>query len=251
MTTARPSSARSEGLERSRGTGDESGSQTLSRGIRILEFLADHGVPATIPEIVAGVDLHRSIAYRLLRTLEQHRLVTRDERGLVGLGPRLATLAASVDRDVQSAALPALRAAAGDLGATCFLVTLDHDEVITLVSVEPARSRVTVAEHPGTKHPLGVGAPGRAVLAAMPEHRWPATLSEAQLAEAREAKATGFAVSFSEVIPGLRAVAVPLRLRDHVPMAVAVVYVSTEHGVEDLAGRLRTASEEIAASMGA
>ena len=42
--------------------------QTLSRGIRILEHLADRGAAATIPELVAALSLHRSIVYRLLRT---------------------------------------------------------------------------------------------------------------------------------------------------------------------------------------
>ena len=46
-------------------------SQTLSRGIRILEVLADARGPLTIDEIASRLGVHRSIAYRLLRTIEQ------------------------------------------------------------------------------------------------------------------------------------------------------------------------------------
>lgn len=224
---------------------DEGTVQTLSRGIQVLEFLAGRGEPVTIAEVVTGMALHRSIVYRLLRTLESHRLVTRDDRGLVALGPRLASLAACVDRDVQSAALPALRAAAQALGATCFLVVLDHEEVVTLVSVEPPRAKVTVAEHPGTQHPLGVGGPGRAILLQLPESRWPAWLTSAQRAEMSAVRSRGYATSFSEVIPGLSAVSVPLALRGHDPMAVSVVYVTSEHSQEAMAERLRHVADEI------
>ena len=50
-------------------------SQTLDRGIRILEHLATAGGPQPIADIAAALGLHRSIAYRLVRTLEAHQLV--------------------------------------------------------------------------------------------------------------------------------------------------------------------------------
>ncbi|HWL60476.1 MAG TPA: helix-turn-helix domain-containing protein [Microbacteriaceae bacterium] len=220
--------------------------QTLSRGIRVLEVLADRGGGATIPELVSALGLHRSIVYRLLRTLEEHGLVTRDEGGRVRLGLRLAALASRVEHDVQSAALGELRAAAEDLGATCFIGILDRGEVVTLVSVEPSRTRVTVAEHPGTRHPLGIGGPGRAVAAQLPESEWPAATDvEVMAGVLRE----GFASSRDEVNPGLRAVAVPLAVHRHAPMTVAVVYVSAELTIPEIAARLTTAAERIRAAI--
>lgn len=233
-----------------RGDAEDGGSQTLSRGIRILEFLAESGRPLSIPEIVVGVGLHRSIVYRLLRTLEQHRLLVRDDRGLVSPGARLAMLASSVERDIQSAALPALRAAAEDLGATCFLVILAGEDVVTLVSVEPARTRVTVAEHPGTQHPLGIGAPGRAILMQLPDPQWPVTLADEHRLQTREVRVRGYATSFSEVIPGLRSVAVPLQLQGRTAMAVACVYVHASTDEAEMGARLTAAAAEVRAAVG-
>ncbi len=68
-------------------------SQTLSRGIRMLEILADAREPLTIDELASRLGVHRSVAYRLLRTLEHHRLTVRDARGRIVLGARLAALA--------------------------------------------------------------------------------------------------------------------------------------------------------------
>jgi DNA-binding IclR family transcriptional regulator len=226
-------------------------SQTLSRGLRILEILAAGGAAASSAEIAAELGLHRSITYRLLRTLEQHRLVVRDDRGLFALGPRLASLAATVERDLQQAAVPALRSAADELEATCFLVRHDGDEAITLTSVAPRRSLVTVAQHPGTQHPLGIGAPGRAVLYQLPIGQWPEGLSDEQRAATAAVAAEGFAASRDEVIPGLQAVAVPLALQGHPPLAVGVAYLVAARSPLEIAERLRAAAAEIAAALDA
>src|SRR3954465_11771409 len=68
-------------------------SQTLDRGLRILEPLAAAGSAQSVMDIAQAVGLHRSIAYRLLRTLEDHQLVERDAGGRYGLGLGLAALA--------------------------------------------------------------------------------------------------------------------------------------------------------------
>src|SRR6478736_7469373 len=138
-------------------------SHTLSRGIRILEVLADAREPLTIDELATRLEVHRSIAYRLLRTLEEHGLVTRDANGRVSLGSRLAALAAGVAHDLQAEALPELTAAANELGMTCFLSVLDGDEIVTLTSIEPRHAIASVAQRPGTRHSIGLGAPGKVV----------------------------------------------------------------------------------------
>lgn len=224
-------------------------SQTLSRGIRVLEALADAGEPLTIDELAARLGLHRSVAYRLLRTLEDHRLVVRDARGRFVLGARLAALAAGVAHDLQAEALPELTSAANELAMTCFLAVLDRDEVVTLVSVEPRHAMASVAQRPGTKHPLGVGAPGKAILAALPPSRRPA-LDEARTRELGDAIARGYATSHDEVIAGLRSIAVPLPLHGQDPAAIAVVYVSSERDDEQIAARLTAASRAVQASIG-
>ena len=48
-------------------------SQTLSRGIRLLEELAAARAALSIDDLAGRVGLHRSVAYRLLRTLERLR----------------------------------------------------------------------------------------------------------------------------------------------------------------------------------
>ena len=224
-------------------------SQTLSRGIRILEVRADARTPLTIDALSAMLGLHRSVTYRLLRTLEDHRLVVRDGAGRIALGSRLAALAAGVSHDLQAAALPELTAIANELGMTCFLTVLDGDEIVTLVSVEPRHTLGSIAQRPGTRHPVGVGAPGKAIASRLTASRWPDSLDDDHRAELAMVREQGWASSHDEVITGLRAVAVPLAVHGSPAAALAVVYVSSSRPETEIAARLIEGAATIASSV--
>jgi len=226
-------------------TVESSHAQTLSRGIRALEVLAEAGGGLSIAELAEALGVHRSIAYRILRTLEDHGLVSRDPGGRVELGPRLAVLARSVFRDLQSAVLPELTAVANELAMTSFLVVLDHHECVTLVSVEPREVHATVAQRPGTRHALTYGAPGIAIQSRLSPQQWARVGGDAIRPEALEAARRGYATSHDEVIPGLRSVAAPLIIPGQTPAAIAVVYVASGHTTEQLGERLVEASARV------
>jgi len=225
-------------------------SQTLSRGIRILEILADAREALTIDEVARRLEVHRSVAYRLLRTLEEHGLVVRDGNGRLTLGARMAALAAGVAHDLQAEALPELTVAANELGMTCFLSILDREECVTLASVEPRHGVASVAQRPGTRHPITVGAPGKAILSLVAESAWPVDLDDAHRAEVRAVRERGWATSHDEVIAGLRSIAVPLMLPKGERAAIAVVYLSDPHPDADIAARLTRAASAIRSAIG-
>lgn len=225
-------------------------SQTLSRGIRILEILADAHRAMSIDEIAAELGVHRSIAYRLLRTLEDHGVATRDSAGLVVLGARLAALSAGVARDLQAESLPELTAIANDLGMTCFLGVIERDQCVTLVSVEPRHAVASMAQHPGASHPVSVGAPGKAILAQLPESEWQVPVTDALRAQVADARRDGYATSKDEVIPTVGAVAVPLPLRGRRPSAIAVVYLGPAPDPAVIAARLSRSVDTIRTALG-
>ncbi|WP_460535313.1 IclR family transcriptional regulator [Humibacter ginsengiterrae] len=225
-------------------------SQTLSRGIRILEELADARVPLTVDELARRLGVHRSIAYRLLRTLDDHGLVMRETDGRYALGARLAALAMAAVPDLQAASVPELNAAADDLGMTCFLAVLDHEECVTLASVEPRHAVASVAQRPGARHPVWAGAPGKALLSIMQESEWPTAVPPHVAQDVAEARERGWATSHDEVIPTLKSVSVPLRLRGRRRAAIAVVYVGEATAPERIARRLRDAADAIRDALG-
>ncbi|MDI2130856.1 IclR family transcriptional regulator [Yinghuangia seranimata] len=218
-------------------------SQTLDRGLRLLELLAEAERPLAITELAERLGVHRSIAYRILRTLEDHRLIRRGADGLCRLDVGLATLARSVSRDLQSAALPELAAAANELGMTAFIAVPDGDDCVTLAGVEPRHSVVSVAQRPGSRHPLDRGAPGLALLSA-----GPARADERP--DITTARRRGYAYSDNEVIPGVSSIAVPIisGMRGTIG-AVAVVFVGSGVDEPAVALRLQQAARAIAAEL--
>lgn len=221
-------------------------SQTLSRGVRALEVLAEAESALSIDEVARRLGVHRSIAYRMVRTLEDHRLIARDPAGRCLPGPGLAILAHSVARDLQSVALPELAALAEELRMTSFVAVHDHDECVTLSSVEPRRASAAVAQRPGSRHALEHGAPGIALLTMLGE----AGRDDGVREQVELARSKGYATSHDEVISGLSSVAVPIPSRGLTEAALGVVYVGTGYTVPELASRLGTAANTIGAQVG-
>ena len=170
----------------------------------------------------------------------------------VGIGSQLR-VDIDLPRDAsagQAEALPELTSAANELAMTCFLAVLDADEIVTLTSVEPRHAVASVAQRPGSRHPMGIGAPGKVILASLPASEWPETTDAARRAELEEVRVRGWAISHDEVLPGVRSTAVPLKLPSGQPAALAVVYVSSSRADEEIAARLASASTSIREALG-
>jgi DNA-binding transcriptional ArsR family regulator len=142
-------------------------SQTLDRGLRILELLADDGGAGgmTVTELAAALGVARPVVYRLLATLVAHRLVRRSPDGRVRLGLGVLRLAQRVHPLLREAALPVLRRLADEVAATAHLTVADGAEALAVAVVEPSRTDFHVSYRVGSRHPLDRGAAGRAILA--------------------------------------------------------------------------------------
>ncbi|WP_432511485.1 IclR family transcriptional regulator [Kineococcus sp. SYSU DK001] len=221
-------------------------SQTLSRGLRVLEELAAAPRGLSVDEAAAALGVHRSIAYRLLRTLEHHRLAERDEGGRYRPGIGLAVLSRGVLPDLRAAAERVLEQVVEEVGMTAFVVVARGSECVTLASVEPRHHGASLAQRPGTVHPLAAGAPGLALQAAG------AAGSSARAAEVEVVRRQGWAVSHDEVVPGLRSVAVPVPAHLGEPCALAVVHLDGENAPpQPLVDRLTRAAVQLARALGA
>lgn len=219
-------------------------SQTLDRGVRVLEVLAEAERALPVAELAGALGVHRSIVYRILRTLEDHRLVDRASDGSYRLGVGLSALARGVATDLRSASLPEMAAVAEDLGMTCFLTVPDRDDCVTVHSVEPRHALAAVAQRPGSRHPLKRGAPGLALLAGGP----PLPGERDAVTKARR---DGYAVSSGEVIPGMTSVSAPVLARGVGAIAsVAVVFADTWFDRAAIGERLVRAARVITEELG-
>lgn len=187
--------------------------------------------------------LHRSIGYRMLRTLEDHGLLRRHDDGRFGPGSTLAVLARRVAPTLQNAALPELSSLADAVGMTAFLVVREGDDAVTIAVVEPRHVSVHVAYRPGNRHPANRGAPGLALLAGSASRR-------GERRAVALARRRGWAHSRSEVLPGMRSVAAPIvDAAGVVHGALAVVFAGVTGSVEELGDRVCVSARAVAARL--
>lgn len=140
----------SEGVEGSR----PETAQTLDRGLQVLLLLGSpgHVRGLTITEIAAELGVGRAVVYRLVATLEARDFVTR--------------LQLSVRPMLVEAARPILRQLADDVGATAHLTVAEGEQALALAVVEPSWTDFHISYRVGSRHPLSLGAAGRAILEA-------------------------------------------------------------------------------------
>jgi DNA-binding IclR family transcriptional regulator len=212
----------------------EGGSQTLARGLTALTLIGEADPPLSVAQLAAQLGIHRSMAYRLVKTLEQQGFVERTPAGELEVGIRVAALARSVARDLQGAATPVLTEVANALDVTTFLVVYDGEAAVTLINVEPLRAETTLAQRPGSRHSIDRGAPGRVIRSQVRPVDYPPQPYE---------------VSHDEIIPGIESIAVPVKLGDGRPAAIAVLYVPRPLDEAKIVAALTRAAAQIADAM--
>ena len=146
------------------------GVQSVDRALTILEVLAQVG-EAGVTEIAGQLGVHKSTAFRLVATLEAHRLVEQTtERGRYRLGVGVLRLAGATTArlDLVQEARPVCRQLAADTGETVNIAVLSESSALYLDQiaglVRAAAAQLGRPAHPAARHQQRQGAaqrPGR------------------------------------------------------------------------------------------
>jgi DNA-binding IclR family transcriptional regulator len=186
------------------------GSQTLARGLSALQQVAAAPSGLTVQQVADGVGVHRTIAYRLLGTLAEFRLIARGEDGRYRPASGLALLGASFDRNVRQLSVPTLRALADDLGTTVSLLIAEGDQQVAIAVIVPTQVAYQLAFHEGSRYPLNRGAAGIALLASMAPRPGERDL----VVQARD---QGWVMTYGEIEPNTYGLAVPVHREPPAP----------------------------------
>lgn len=214
-------------------------SQTLDRGLSVLELLAEHPDGLTAVELAGRLSTARAVVYRLVRTLEAHNLVTSmGARYYLGFG--LADLARQLQPRLQRVALPLLHRLSIETDSTAILSMADGDRAIILLTQEPPQSDLHLAVRQGARHPLDVGADGLAILSGRPE-------SPDDTSEVREARSDGFAISVGALTQGAVGVAAPILISDWCTASIGVVHVGDHLKDAGIPALVQEAARQVAA----
>jgi DNA-binding IclR family transcriptional regulator len=200
-------------------------SQTVDRALSILIDLGTG--PKSLDQLASLLDVHKSTALRLLRTLEAQGFAQHDEQHRYRLGPRLFTLAhqALDDIDVRRLAAPHLAALNQVHGHTVHLAAY-VDGLVVYIDKYDSRHPVRMASHIGAVAPAHCTAVGKILLAGLPpvrrkvaierlefERCTPNTITEAELfaAELDRVAAQGHAQDRAEHEDYINCIAAPIR----------------------------------------
>ncbi|MET3391602.1 DNA-binding IclR family transcriptional regulator [Variovorax sp. 1140] len=221
------------------------GAQSVRRALAVLRVLAtgqERGVRLT--DVVAHTGLNRPTVHRILRVLVEEGAVEQDpatRRYLVGGEVSLLGLARSSRFPIRAIAEPHLRHLSESLGDTAFLTIRNGTDSVCIDRRAGSFPVKVLSIEIGARRPLGVGVSGLVLLASLP----PAEAAEVVernvrrlealriepaelLARAVRVSRDGYAYAPVGVVPGSRAVAVPVRLADGRTVAGLAIATITE-----------------------
>lgn len=214
------------------------GNQTLARGLEVFLAIVDSPAGLTVQQVCDYLDVHRSIAYRLLQTLSDFGLIARNSSGVYLPGARLATLAGSYEPLLRDVALPIMRELADELSSTVSMFVEQGSDAVAIIMVEPTNAVHHIAFRLGMRTPMDRGSAAYAIRAGRE-----AVPGEPEgVVQARE---QGFSISHGEVEADAYGVAA------HVPLALggpqAALNLITYRGeIADAAGpAMRSAAEAV------
>ena len=207
-------------------------SQTLDRGLRVLEVLAGSPGGLTVTELAGRLGVNRTVVYRLVSTLEQHALLRRDAKGRLHIGLGILHLAGAVQPVLRDLAQPVLRRLAEKVGCTAHLTVVEGAEALALAVVEPSWTDFHVSYRVGTRHPLAQGAAGKAVLLGRDT-------------KARGTRPPAYVTTTGELQTGARGLAAPVRGIDGFEASVGIVTLG-QLDEENVAPQVVAAADEVA-----
>jgi DNA-binding IclR family transcriptional regulator len=199
--------------------------QSVDRALTILEMLAREG-EAGVTEIAGDLGVHKSTAFRLLATLESHRLVEQvGDRGRYRLGVGNLRLAGATTArlDLVTEARPVCRQLAADTGETVNITVRSETSALYLDQVA-GNSAVQSHNWVGQHIPLHATSNGKVLLSELSDDELKAALRDLPRftdatvtnrskfkAELEHVRETGYAVAVDELEVGLTAAAAPIR----------------------------------------
>lgn len=150
--------------------GDAAG-RTLRRGLAVLEAVLDAGPDGLrLTDLCQATGLQRPTVCRLLEPLMEGRYARRRDRFRYVPGPRFAGLAQAAARPNLAVRLqPVLASISATCGDAAFAIVREGSQSLCIARQIGTHPVHVLVIQVGTMQPLGVGAAGLALLAALPD----------------------------------------------------------------------------------
>lgn len=245
------------------------GTRAVARAIAVLKAFGGARSAWGVTELANELSLNKTTVFRILHTLEQEGMLTRDPgRDVYHLGPELIVLGAHALRsvDLRIVAHSQLESLAERTGESATLEVLVGNDTLILDEVL-GRFFLGSGGEVGTRWPAHATSTGKVLLAALArkggtlprrlEARTKKTITslarlKRELALVQE---TGYSVALEELEPGFVAIGAPVH--DHEGQVIAAISVSGPTGripgerIPALGVLVRSSADEVSRNLGA
>ncbi len=247
------------------GAAGGAGSQTLLRGLEVLEAIAHRPMP--LGPLSEHLGLTKSTTHRLASALVEKGYLAFAPRAGYRLGPKLLQLGflAHEQADLVQVAREHLEKLAEATEDTVHLGVLDGDSALYLDKV-PGRRRINISSRVGDRHPLTSTGLGKALMLDHPASYWaerfaaeqPARNSEAALAQWTDRMngyvMAGRAYDLEENEDQIRCVSAAIRdaggrIVGGISVSSAAQYMSDER-MNELSDEVRATAQDISRELG-
>ncbi|NIA68197.1 IclR family transcriptional regulator [Pelagibius litoralis] len=246
-------------------------SQSLERGLSILELLEAEAGPLGIREMARRLQLSPAIVQRLVTTLDESHFVTKDaDTRKYRLGYRALSLGSSMlsDDNLIAASMPVLAHLTREMEVNAFLAVISGDRLVYILALQ-SNGPISIRSAPGTEAAFHATAMGKAMLADESDARARSLLGAGPLAALTERTMTdpdkviaelaavreqGYATSLEENLVGVVSTGASVKNASGRSIAaISIAYVPSlqpKIPLADAINRIMTSAAEISRRLG-
>lgn len=241
-------------------------STSVARTLRILELLASSDKPLALARVADTLEIPRSTAYKILRTLVDRRFVSVETGNAYAIGLKAFEVGAAHLRttNVIDFVAPRLTQLTQSLGVTSHYAILDGPDVVYLYKEDPPAVGVQLASSLGVRLPASITAVGKSCLAWLPAERLETFLDqhvtgdhphqvgrEALSEELRLVRQRGYSIDEGETATGIRCVAAPIFDLNGSRGALGVSHLLTsQHESQNVISEVVRAASAVSTTLG-
>jgi len=244
--------------------------QSIVKAIHIMRLFSSAEPRLTLAEISRRLDLPKSTAHNILKTLVSEGFIERVDGEAYALGPAIVALGQGVRVNVElrDRAAPLIRELADLCRESVYLTVHDGDRALYIYAVESSR-RLLARSAVGDRAPLHCTSVGKAILAALPDEEIEAIVTrtgmpaftphtmtdfDALLADLEQTRQRGYAIDNQE--HEVRTFCLGAPLLDHRGQVIGACSISgadreiIRRRLDDLAPQIVATAQDISRRMG-
>lgn len=239
-------------------------STSVERAMAVLELLAASDEALTPAVVAQRLEIPRSTAYKILRTLVDRDFVAVEDGNTYVVGLRAFEVGAAHIRrgNVVDTVAPQLTRVTQSLGVTSHYAILDGGDVVYLYKEDPPAAAIRLASSLGVRLPASVTAVGKSCLAWLPEkdisvfvedyvNGGPGPSATELLEELTVVRERGFSTDEEDTASGIRCVAAPIFDFSGPRGAIGVSHMVTSSLEEErVATTIKDAADVVSAALG-